>query len=274
MSAAIVIRSAGAAPEAALEALPTAVQARATRAERITQLVLAAGGSALDRAGLAATEGPARPELGVVIGTAFGCALTNAAYAARLVDGGPAAASPRLFAATVSNAAAGELSIAYRLGGPCVTLTAGAAAGLAALAHAVDMLRAGRATGLVAGGVDAFGDQLGMADAGLCAPADGAALFVLDAGGGGARLGAILGCALGFGAASVDAVVGDALAEAGVAHADVDRVAGGGAPTAAGAPLALATALAAARPGSLLVVVEACPSGHVAALVARAGAAA
>ena len=276
--------------EAALGALPPAVRARASRAERVTQLVLVAGGLALEDAGLVALEGPARPRLGVVVGTAFGCALTNAAYAERLAEGGPLAASPRLFAATVSNAAAGELSIAYRLGGPCVTLTAGTAAGLAAVAHAVDVLRAGRADAVVAGGADAFGDDLGgaMASAGLCAAVDGASLFVLGPLRNGA-IGTVLGCATGFAAA--DAVLDDALAEAGVAAADVayatvcgdepGRLAGRlpsassfapilPAPSAARAPLALRAALATARPADVVVVVDVCATGHVAAVVARA----
>src|SRR3989442_14478378 len=136
----------------ALASLPEGVRARATRAERVTQLVLLAAGRALVAAGLEATDGAPRPRLGVVLGTAFGCFLTNAAYQRRLLEGGSAAASPRLFAATVSNAAAGELAIAYRLGGPSVTLTAGGASGLVALGHAADLGRAGRAHALVAGG--------------------------------------------------------------------------------------------------------------------------
>src|SRR6185295_1433230 len=143
-----------------LASLPDAVQARATRAERVTQLVLAAAGAALAEAGLGGTEGAPDPGLGVVLGTAFGCFLTNASFERRFAEGGAPAASPRLFAATVSNAAAGELGIAYRLGGPGITLTAGGAAGLVALGHATDLLRASRARALVAGGMDAIGEPL------------------------------------------------------------------------------------------------------------------
>jgi minimal PKS chain-length factor (CLF/KS beta) len=170
--------------EEALAARPEPVRTRAARAERITQLALAAGGEALADAGLESLDGPPRPELGVVVGTAFGCFLTNAAYQRRLAEGGPAAASPRLFAATVSNAAAGELGIAYRLGGPAVTLTAGCAAGLVAVGHAADLVEAGRGT-FLAGGVDAVGEPLErwIADGGLeidRPPADAAAFVVLE----------------------------------------------------------------------------------------------
>lgn len=199
---------AGAISDVPLAALPEAVRTRAARAERVTQLVLAAGGAALASAGLDAREGPPRPRYGTVLGTAFGCFLTNAAYQRRLAESGPPAASPRLFAATVSNAAAGELSIAYRLGGPAVTLTAGAASGLTALGHAVDVLRAGRADALVAGGMDALGPSLDrwLADGGLAigrAPAEAAGLLVLEplatARARGVRvIGTVDGCGLGF----------------------------------------------------------------------------
>src|SRR5262249_11089239 len=140
---------------------PEAVQARAARSERITALTLAAAGAALAAARLVPNGSTApNPRAGVVLGTAFGCFLSNAAYQQRFVEGGPAAASPRIFAATVSHAAAGELAIASRLAGPGGTLTAGAASGLAALGHASDLLRAGRADALVAGGVDALGGPL------------------------------------------------------------------------------------------------------------------
>jgi 3-oxoacyl-[acyl-carrier-protein] synthase II len=158
MSVGIAITGASAA--AGIEGLPAPVRSRAARAERLAQLALAAGVEALAAAGLAVFDGPPRPDVGVVLGTAFGCFLTNAAYQRRLAVAGPAAASPRLFAATVSNAAAGELAIACRLGGPAVTLSAGAASGLVALGHAAELLGAGAATALVAGGMDAVAEAL------------------------------------------------------------------------------------------------------------------
>src|SRR5439155_25182743 len=162
--------------------LPAAVRARAVRAERATQLLLAAGGRALAAAGLDAAAAP-ETRAGIVVGTAFGCFLTNAAYQRRLAAEGPAGASPRLFAATVSNAAAGELAIAYRLAGPAVTITAGRASGLVALGEAMEGLRADRADVVVAGGVDALGGALAdwLAAAGLAfgePPGEGAAVLV------------------------------------------------------------------------------------------------
>jgi 3-oxoacyl-[acyl-carrier-protein] synthase II len=307
-------RAAGAVPEDALGALPEPVAARAARAERMTQLVLAAAGDALAAAGLARTDGPPRPSIGVVLGTAFGCFLTDAAYERRFLDGGPPAASPRLFAATVSNAAAGELAIAYRLGGPSATLTAGGAAGLMALGHALDLLRAGRADALVTGGVDALGDDLGrwLRGGGLEAgftPSEAAAVAVLETPAAARARGATaLGTVDGFGAGfdpardgkGLAAAVASALADARVVPRDVALVVSAAPPAlgqveaaalrdlapratlrpkdalgetfGAAGPLGLLAALGEAPRGAPLLVLDVCPSGHVAALVARAGA--
>jgi 3-oxoacyl-(acyl-carrier-protein) synthase len=305
-----------------LAALPEPVKTRAVRAERVTQLALLAAADALADAGLRRSGdqagGTPEPRLGVVLGTAFGCFLTNAEFEARFAEGGPAAASPRLFAATVSNAAAGELGIAYRLGGPGITLTAGAAAGLSALGHAADLLREGRADALLAGGVDALGDALvrWLDDATLAVgrPASEAAALVVLEGEDAARardadvLGTIAGHASAFepepraaGAGDgLAAAVADALVEAGVAAAEVHTVVSAAPPAlaaletralgralggvrprsvapkdvfgetfGAAGPLGLLTALAGAARGSVVLVLDVCASGHVAALVAR-----
>jgi nodulation protein E len=223
-----------------LDGLPETVRARALRAEQVIQLALAATGGALAAAGRLAVDGPPRPDVGVALGTAFGCFLTNAAYQRRVAAAGTRAASPRLFAATVSNAAAGEVGIAYRLGGPAITLTAGAAAGLLAIGHAADLIATARTRAMVAGGVDASGPALErwLADGGLPAgeaPIGGAAgIVVLERTGTTAEdrarrtLGAVLGYGAGFGppgdAGGVSAAIAQALADARVRPGDVARV--------------------------------------------------
>jgi 3-oxoacyl-(acyl-carrier-protein) synthase len=310
----VAVTGAGRAPSSA--PLPEPVHARAVRTERVTQLALAAAGAALAAAGLATTGGEPHPRRGIVLGTAFGCFLTNAAFQRGFAARGVAGASPRAFAATVSNAAAGEVAIAYRLGGPAVTLTAGTVAGAAAIGHAMDLLRARRADALVAGGMDAVDDALSawLAAGGLAAAplaADGAAAVVLerreDALARGAPVaGTLLGHAEGFepqpdgprAGEGVAAAVAAALAEAGVDAGGVARVVVVAPPVAgevvaAGLDASLRAAsraaapedaarLAAAGPGALVaalgdvpaggvvLVVDACASGHVAAIVARA----
>lgn len=184
-ASAVVVTGYAAVHAPALEMLPEAARSRAARSERITQLAFSAVGPALAMAGLATTDGEPRARVGIVVGTAFGCLLTNAAFERRLVQGGAAAASPRLFAATVSNAAAGEVSIVYRMGGPAITLTAGSAAGLVAIGHAIDLLHADQADVLVAGGVDAADTALEewLAGGGMRSavpPGEGAAMLVLE----------------------------------------------------------------------------------------------
>ena len=274
------------------DGMPEAVRVRVQRTERVTQLALLAAHEALATAGLVAVDGPVRDTYGVVFGTAFGCFLTNAAYQRRLAAGGPGAASPRLFAATVSNAAAGEVGIAYRLGGPAVTLTAGAASGTIALAHAGDLLAAARADVLVAGGMDAAGPALErlLGDAGVrrAGPmVEAAAMLVLEspasAAGRDAHVhGTIAGTAVGFVPDSVPvdarfaAVSAAALAEAGVTASDVELVlthgdleARVGPMWGAAGPLAVVRALDELRAGGTALVLDSCASGHVGALVVR-----
>jgi 3-oxoacyl-[acyl-carrier-protein] synthase II len=316
VSTPIAISGAGTATAPAPDDLAEPVRGRAARAERVSRLALAAADAALLDAGLRLVDGEPRAGIGIVVGTAFGCFLTNAAYQHRVAAGGPAAASPRLFAATVSNAAAGEVGVAYRLGGPAITLTAGAAAGLVALGHAADLLQAGRAGALLAGGVDAAGDALAawQRDGGLDAgrpSTEAAALLVLErpdaAAARGARIrGTILGHAAGFepdpGAADAGEGLADAvaaaLADAGVAASDVAAVALSAPPRlaslearalgplraarlapkdargetfGASGPLGLLAALDAAPPAAVVVVLDVCATGHMAALVARRG---
>ena len=321
---AVAITGAGAVLEDALEdrldALPEAARSRALRAERVTQLALAASGAALADAGLLAVEGDSRADFGIVFGTAFGCFLTNAAYQRRVAAVGTRAASPRLFAATVSNAAAGEVGIGYRLGGPAVTITAGGAAGLLAIGHAADAIASARARVMLAGGVDASGPALARwcADGGLPvgeAPVRGAAaVAVLQSTATANRPGTstsrtVLGYVLGYGGGftppseddggGVLAAVGQALNQACVRPDQLARMALVGGPSAAepvqgtlraafggallaatrpshdhverfaaGGPLALLAALTDATPDAPFLVLHACSSGHVAALIA------
>jgi len=191
---------------ALLAALPAAARARATRAERVTQLALVAACGALADAALAVpADGEPTRDVGIVLGTAFGCFLTNAAFQEKLAAEGMPGASPRLFAATVSNAAAGELAIACRLGGPLLTVSAGAASGLVALADAAALVRHGRATAVVAGGMDALGGALArwLGERGWPVARDAANMLVCEdsahAAARGARVrGAIVGWGSGF----------------------------------------------------------------------------
>jgi 3-oxoacyl-(acyl-carrier-protein) synthase len=295
--------------------LPDELCQRIARVERFSALALAAGHGALVDAGIASP--PCRERAGIVLGTAFGCFLTNAEYQQRLAAGGVAAASPRLFAATVSNAAAGELGIALGLGGPGITLTSGGVSGTMALGHAANLLAAGEADVLLTGGVDAAGAALtSFIDAGGLAVggpvSDGAALLVLEpldlARRRQARVrGIVVAQAAGFEPEPDAADAGDGLADtmraalaqagggvAAVATAaspatrtlveravaavfekgGVRRLAFGGAlghSLGAAGPQTVLRVLDSEAPGTSVLIVDACASGHVAALIVRVG---
>lgn len=292
VSAAAVVGAADLA--AALEALPEAIRVRALRAERVTQLAMAAAGIALEQAGVASGGDGLRADVGVVLGTGFGCFLTNAEHQRRLATAGPAGASPRTFAATVSNAATGEIGIAWRLAGPAVTLAAGLASGLAAVGEGAALVRRGAASAVLAGGADAWGAALArwLADAGLAShvvPGEGAAWVVLErrevaAARGRAPLASIASWATAFAAgrdATPPALESVALNEAAVVVA-ADAVAVATTEGVAGPvrrPLppglgerGLAGLLAAAGDvptGAVVVAADRCFSGHVAAVALR-----
>lgn len=272
--------------------LPAAVRARAERIERPGALALGAAG----RLGLPMAGATVRRDLGVSVGTALGCFATNVAYQHRLAAHGAAGASPRLFAATVSNAAAGEVGIAHGLGGPALTVTAGATAGLAALAAAGAEVTSGAARGMLVAALDVVDDAgrrwlraSGWPDD---TPAEQVAALVLgdepSALPEWGRLGAVALGRAGEGDVGIRLVAERALAEARVSgravrvratrRRDVERIRVAlevlrvEAPSAAPPLLAaggLAGVLAAlAGEAAPVLVVDCCPSGLVAAAVA------
>jgi 3-oxoacyl-[acyl-carrier-protein] synthase II len=180
-----------------LDAVPSEARARIGRLDRICRLFLAASCLAVADAELVVAR--ADPErVGLSFGTGLGCVLSDAEFYSRVVEQGPAAASPRVFAYTVSNAAAGEVSIALGVHGPNVTMHMGLAAGVGAIGYGLDLLQLGRADVVLAGGADANGAELMQAlhDMGLAKhpesarpfrdavpgvwPSEGAAVAVLE----------------------------------------------------------------------------------------------
>ncbi len=145
--------------EIPLDAVPAEARVRSGRLDRLCRLFLAATYLAVDDARLQ-IDAAAAERVGLVFGTGLGCLLTNAEYNEKLLRGGPAAASPRLFAYTVSSAAAGEVSIALGITGQNVTLHQGMAAGLGAIGYGYDMIRSGKADVVIAAGADALGPAL------------------------------------------------------------------------------------------------------------------
>jgi 3-oxoacyl-(acyl-carrier-protein) synthase len=142
--------------------------------DRAGQLLACAAGLALADSGWGPELRQAH-EVGLVAGTVFSGARTIAEFDRRAQREGPCYASPMDFANTVINAAAGQTAIWHDLRGVNSTVAAGASSGLRALAHAADLVRAGRAAAVLAGGFEELSLESahGFARAGLLAGADG-----------------------------------------------------------------------------------------------------
>src|SRR5262249_12447237 len=121
--------------------------------DRTSQLVTAAARLALDDSGWT-RELRSSVEVGLVLGTMFCGVHTIGEFDRRAVTAGPAYASPLDFANTVINAAAGHTAIWHNLRGVNSTIAGGSASGLQALAHAADLISNGRASVVLAGGVE------------------------------------------------------------------------------------------------------------------------
>lgn len=121
--------------------------------DRTGQLAIVAAKLALDASGWSA-EMRAEQEVSLVLGTTFGSVRTIAEFDRRAVEAGPQYAKPFEFANSVINAAAGQTAIWHGLRGVNSTVAGSAAAGLQAIAYAVDLIRSGRSRAVLAGGAE------------------------------------------------------------------------------------------------------------------------
>jgi hypothetical protein len=124
------------------------------RADRYGALGFAAARLALLDAGLGPPPA-VDPEWGVMIGSALGCWGSNARHHGAMRGAPGLDPSPAVFVRTVSNAVNGDISIAWRLGGPAATFVSGWTAGAEALIAAGAAISGGRARRMLAGGVEA-----------------------------------------------------------------------------------------------------------------------
>ncbi len=153
--------------------------------DRTARLAVAATGLALDAAGWTA-EIRDETEVGLVLGTMFCSVHTISGFDRRAQEAGPNYAKPMEFANSVINAAAGQTAIWHDLWGINATIAGATASGAQAIAYASDLIRSGRASALLAGGVDelCFESFYGFHRAGLLydpAGGDGAPAAPYDA---------------------------------------------------------------------------------------------
>jgi 3-oxoacyl-[acyl-carrier-protein] synthase II len=140
--------------------------------DRSGRLLAAAAARALADCGLSG-EGRGGTAVGLVAGTLFGGLRTISEFDRRQLEAGPNYVKPLDFANSVINAAAGQAAIWHRLPGVNTTIAGGPTAGLQAILYAADLIRAGRADAILAGGFEELSpeSQLSFSRAGLLCPA-------------------------------------------------------------------------------------------------------
>ncbi len=125
--------------------------------DNFSKLQAVSGMYAIKDAGLEITDDNAA-EVGIVVGTSDGPLSTICDYQQDLINKGNASGSAFKFPNTVYNAAGGYLSICSGIQGYNVTVTNGTQSGLASIAYAVNILRSGDESAVLATGTDENSD--------------------------------------------------------------------------------------------------------------------
>jgi 3-oxoacyl-[acyl-carrier-protein] synthase II len=194
----------------------------ARRADRFTQLAVAAGEEALIDAGWQ-PELPYDPaRVGCVLGTGIGGIATVVDGQDALRERGPQFVPPLSVPLMMSNAGAAALSMRYRLQGPTLAVSSACASGAHALGCGMRMLQSGEADAVLAGGSEAaltplaraaFGALDAISPSGISRPFDarrdgfvmgeGAAVLILERASEARSRGApVLGTLRGYGSSS------------------------------------------------------------------------
>ena len=122
--------------------------------DRYTQFAAAATQEALRDAGLSVTEAN-REHIGVLIGTGIGGIGTLNVEQEVLLTKGPRRVSPFLVPMMLPDSAGGQVAIMFGMRGPNLGLSSACASGTNAVGEAFEMIRAGRADVMLAGGAEA-----------------------------------------------------------------------------------------------------------------------
>jgi 3-oxoacyl-[acyl-carrier-protein] synthase II len=130
------------------------------RLDRFTHLALLAAREAVAHAGLTDGDSDAitatdADRVGVIVGSGIGGAETWQDEYPRYLDKGPGRVSPMFVPKMLSNTAAGTIAIRTEARGPNLTVNTACAAGASALHVARDLIAAGAADVVLAGGVEA-----------------------------------------------------------------------------------------------------------------------
>jgi 3-oxoacyl-[acyl-carrier-protein] synthase II len=125
----------------------------ARRADRYTQLAVAAAEQAAEEAGLADGVDPQR--LGVLVGTGVGGLVTLQAECEAWLEGGDRAVSPHFVPMMMPNAAAGTIAMRVGAQGPGFSVSSACATGGHAIGEATRMIDRGEVDAVIAGGTEA-----------------------------------------------------------------------------------------------------------------------
>jgi len=122
---------------------------------KVTQYAMAAAKMAIEDARLDLSQTDLS-RVGVVIGTGMGGWGTFEAQVRTLIEtNNPRKISPLSVPMATSNAAAAEMAIAFGLKGPNITISTACSSGGNAIGYGLDLIRAGRADVVIAGGTEA-----------------------------------------------------------------------------------------------------------------------
>ena len=122
---------------------------------RFSQFAVAAAVEAWKDAGYTAEQKPDMDRVGVMMGVGIGGLEVTGENYKILFDKGPDRVSPLAVPELIPNEAAGNISIALGTKGPAQVVATACASSTDALGFALDMIRAGRADVMVAGGSEA-----------------------------------------------------------------------------------------------------------------------
>ena len=122
---------------------------------RFSQFAVAAAVEAWKDAGYTAEQKPDMDRVGVMMGVGIGGLEVTGENYKILFDKGPDRVSPLAVPELIPNEAAGNISIALGTKGPAQVVATACASSADALGFALDMIRAGRADVMVAGGSEA-----------------------------------------------------------------------------------------------------------------------
>lgn len=216
----------GEAPCADFDPLELLSAKQARRADRFTQLAIAACEEALSDAGWQPGQADGLPHdprrVGCVLGTGIGGIQTLVNGQDTLRERGPDRVPPLSVPLMMSNAGAAALSLRHGLRGPSFAVSTACASGAHAIGAAMRMLQMGEADAVITGGSEAgltplaraaFGALDALSRSGISRPFDarrdgfvmgeGAAVLVLEREGEARERGAkIIGCVRGYGATS------------------------------------------------------------------------